>query len=45
MFGIPDWAICVVAILGGVGAEERLDFAERPLARRREAERLIPPKV
>lgn len=103
MFGIPDWAIGVVAILGGVGGlallievgdglrrrllgdrpahktrgprtvigmtvgagssdsgpqpevledlhrrvaelEERLDFAERLLARQREAERMLPPQ-
>jgi len=103
MFGIPEWAIGVAAILGGVGVmaaiiqigdalkrgligaqqaresrgphtvigmsvgahasesepqpevledlhrrvaelEERLDFAERLLAKQREIERLIPPK-
>lgn len=104
MFGIPEWAIGVAAILGGVGVmsviiqigdavkrgligaqqtresrgphtvigmsvsahgsasgpqpeeledlqrrvaelEERLDFAERLLAKQREVERLIPPKA
>lgn len=49
MFGIPGWAVGVVAILGGVGVmallEERLDFAERLLARQREAERVLPPKA
>lgn len=41
MFGIPTCAVGVVAILG---VEERLDFAERVLAKRPKVEMLIPPR-
>lgn len=85
MFHIPDWAIGVTAICGGLGVmivlmqlgeglkgslfknksagdpapdqmmldglqrrvaelEERLDFAERVIAQRPEAEKLVPPR-